>query len=247
MEADRKLNIRGLVLPHAAISQLKIYGIYAQTAVSLQHQSVARRYVVRGVESGGAVREAGRYVTFAGENGEALNWLQPLDSLTVNGVHAIVVAPVLTRIEMFRTGRNGRTYELRITRHRPGSGAKGRRPDLMAEDIFRGRDGYLGLELWGKDKELAGTVLPQFFTRSGEELPIPEPFLGAARAVTGAVSCLNCEHSHFLMPASDKQPQRKQEPRPEEDYTASLFAVARAQGDDRNDGLSASGIATGGS
>ena len=161
MEADQKLNIRGLVLPYAAISPLKKYGIYAQTAVSLEHQSVARRYVVRGVESGGAVEETGRYVTFAGENGEALSWLQPVDSLTVNGVHALVVAPLLTRVEMFRKGH---TYELRITRHRPGPGEKGRRPELLAENIFRGREGYLGLELWGRDKEIAGAVLPQFFT-----------------------------------------------------------------------------------
>ena len=195
MEADQKLNIRGLVLPYAAISPLKKYGIYAQTAVSLEHQSVAKRYVVRGVESGGAVEETGRYVTFAGENGEALSWLQPVDSLTVNGVHALVIAPVLTRIEMFRKGR---TYELRITRHRPGPGEKGRRPELLAENVFRGREGYLGLELWGKDKEFAGAVLPQFFTRSGEEIQIPECFRAAARAVTHAVNCAGCGHSHFL-------------------------------------------------
>jgi hypothetical protein len=59
---------------------------------------------VRGVESGGAVEEIGYYVAFAGENGEPLAWLQTLDSLAVNGLHAVVVAPVLTRIEMLRIG-----------------------------------------------------------------------------------------------------------------------------------------------
>ncbi len=221
MEADQKLNIRGLVLPYAAISPLKKYGIYAQTAVSLEHQSVAKRYVVRGVESGGAVEETGRYVTFAGENGEALSWLQPVDSLTVNGVHALVIAPVLTRIEMFRKGR---TYELRITRHRPGPGEKGRRPELLAENVFRGREGYLGLELWGKDKEFAGAVLPQFFTRSGEEIQIPECFRAVARAVTHAVNCAGCEHSHFLT-ARDAAPGVEQE-----ESTDMLLTVAQGAG-----------------
>ncbi len=221
MGADQKLNIRGLVLPYAAISPLKKYGIYAQTAVSLEHQSVARRYVVRGVESGGAVEETGRYVTFAGENGEALSWLQPVDSLTVNGVHALVVAPLLTRVEMFRKGH---TYELRITRHRPGPGEIGRRPELLAENIFRGREGYLGLELWGRDKEFAGAVLPQFFARSGEEIQTPECFRAAARAVTHAVNCLGCGHSHFLT-ASDAAARVEQE-----DSAPVLFAVAQRAG-----------------
>lgn len=216
MEADQKLNIRGLVLPYAEISPLKKYGIYAQTAVSLEHQSIARRYVVRGVESGGAVEETGRYVTFAGENGETLTWLQPVDSLTVNGIHALVVAPVLTRVEMFRKGH---TYELRITRHLPGPGEKGRRPGLLAEDIFRGREGYLGLELWGRDKALAGAVLPQFFTRSGEEIQIPECFRAAARAATHAVNCVGCGHSHFLT-ARDAAPQVEEEDSPAVPFAA---------------------------
>jgi hypothetical protein len=149
---------------------------------------------VRGIESGGAVEELGYYVTFAGENGEALPWLQTLDSLAVNGLHAVLLAPVLTRIEMLRIARN---YELSITRHRPVSAEVGRRPKLKAEDIFAGVHGYLALELWGKDKDLSGFVKPQFFTKSGEEIPLPSGFEAAIAAVTCGTACVGCRHPHY--------------------------------------------------
>src|ERR1035438_8856460 len=98
-----------------------------------------------------------------------MSWLQTLDSLAVNGPHAVVIAPVLTRIEMLRIAT---TYELCITRHRPVTVEVGHRPKLRAEELFRGAQGYLALELWGKDKDLSGCVRPQFFTRSGEEIEL---------------------------------------------------------------------------
>ncbi|HYM06055.1 MAG TPA: hypothetical protein VEU11_05800 [Terriglobales bacterium] len=195
MESDPRLNIRGLRLPPAVLKRLSAAGIFARPEVSLEYQGLAKRYVVRGVESGGAVAELGRYVSFAGENGEPLAWLQPIDSLAVNGVHAVVVAPVLARIEMFRTGR---TYELCITRHRPSVVENGTRPKLLAEEVFRGTGGYLGLELWGKDKALAGSVLPQFFTRGGEEIEVPAAFVVAAKALVAGVNCLGCTSAHHL-------------------------------------------------
>ena len=72
--------------------------------MGLEHQHLARRYVIRGVESGGAIREMGHDVTFSGENGEPLPYLHPIDAIGVNGVHSVVVAPVLVRVEMLRTG-----------------------------------------------------------------------------------------------------------------------------------------------
>ena len=198
MESNPKLNIRGLRLPPATVKRLEQTGIFARPELSLEYQNLARRYVVRGVESGGAVAELGRYVTFAGENGEQLSWLQPIDSLAVNGVHAVIVAPVITRIEMFRAGR---TYELSITKHRPSHLENGNRPKLLAEEVFRGTNGYLGLELWGKDKPFAGSVLPQFFSRAGEEIEFPATFADAVRAVTAAVNCVGCANSHYLKPA----------------------------------------------
>jgi len=195
MEANPKLNIRGLRLPPPAVKRLGETGIFARPGVSLEYQGLTKRYVVRGVESGGAVAELGRYVTFAGENGEQLSWLQPIDSLAVNGVHAVVVAPAFTRVEMFRMGR---TYELVITKHRPSAVQNGSRPKLLAEEVFRGANGYLGLELWGKDKALAGTVLPQFFTRAGEEIELPVAFVPAAKALTAAVNSIGCTSSCYL-------------------------------------------------
>ena len=170
MESDRRLNRWGLTFTPAVINRLRKLAIYGQPQLSLEHQGRAKRYVVRGVESGGATEEVGYYVSFAGENGEALPWLQTLDSLTVNGPHAVVIAPVLTRIEMLRIAR---TYELCITRHRPVAVEARQRPKLEAEELFRGEHGYLALELWGKDKDLSGCVRPQFFTRSGEEIELP--------------------------------------------------------------------------
>ncbi len=194
MESDRQLNRWGLTFPQAVINRLRKVGIYGQPQLSLEHQGRAKRYVVRGVESGGATADVGYYVSFAGENGEAIPWLQTLDSLTVNGPHAVVIAPVVTRIEMLRIAR---TYELCITRHRPLAEEVGRRPKLRAEELFRGVQGYLAVELWGKDKDLSGCVRPQFFTRSGEEVELPPGFAEAVKAVTRGVACVNCSHPHY--------------------------------------------------
>ena len=56
-------------------------------------------------------------MTFAREDGQPIECLHPVEAIGVNGLHAVLVAPVLVRIEMLRKGR---TYELWITRHRPG-------------------------------------------------------------------------------------------------------------------------------
>ena len=194
MGTEERRNLWGLRLGPTVTNRLRKVGIYARPQLSLEHQGRARRYVVRAVESGGAVEEIGYYVAFAGENGEPLAWLQTLDSLAVNGLHAVVVAPVLTRIEMLRIGR---TYELSITRHRPVSVEAGRRPKLKADEVFSGVHGYLSLELWGKDKELNGFVKPQFFTRSGEEIPLPAEFEEAIAAVTRGTACIACSHAHY--------------------------------------------------
>jgi hypothetical protein len=113
----------------------------------------------------------------------------------VNGLHAVVVAPVLVRIEMLRKGR---TYELLITRHRPGTVSDGKRPALETKVLFRGIHGRLELELSGKDKSLSGSVLPTFYSLAGEEVTIPKRFHEVARAITAAVQCFGCSHCHFL-------------------------------------------------
>jgi hypothetical protein len=164
--------------------------------VGLEHQHLARRYVIRGVESGGAIREMGHYVTFCGGDGEPLAYLHPIDAIAVNGVHAVVVASALVRVEMLRTGR---TYELLITGYRIGEAENGRRPPLESQTLFRGVHGYLELELWGKDKESAGLVVPAFYSRGGERLEVPAKFEAVTQAVTKAVNCYPCSHCHYLV------------------------------------------------
>ena len=179
---------RGLTLPRNVLRRLDKVGIFAQPHVSLEHQHLARRYVVRGIESGGAVREIGRYVTFCGPEGGPLPYLHPVDAIGVNGVHAVVIASILVRIELFRTGR---TCQLLVTRHEPGKGEAGRRPPLENTVLFRGVNGFLHS---GEDE----TALLRFWSRSGEEREIPPLFAAAVQAATHGASCLGCSHAHFL-------------------------------------------------
>jgi hypothetical protein len=187
-EKQAVLAHRGLALPRNVLRCLDKVGIFAQSHVSLEHQHLARRYVVRGVESGGAVREMGRYVIFCGPDGEPLPYLHPIDAVGVNGVHALVIAPIVVRIELFRSGR---TCQLLITRHEPGKGEAGRRPPLENTVLFRGVNGFLQS---GDGK----AALPRFWSRSGEEREIPPLFAAAVQAATHGASCLGCSHAHFL-------------------------------------------------
>jgi len=53
---NQSANATGLRLPQRALRVLKERGIFAQPLVGLHYQQLAKRYVVRGVESGGAAR-----------------------------------------------------------------------------------------------------------------------------------------------------------------------------------------------
>ena len=194
----------GLRLTRQALRVLKERGIFAQSAVSLEHQHLAKRYVVRGLESGGAAGDVGHYVTFTQADGQPVEYLHPVEAIGVNGLHAVIVAPVLVRVEMLRKVR---TYELLITQHRPGATNDGKRPPLETRLLFRGIHGRLDLDLSGKDKEKAGTVLPTFYSRAGEEVRIPKRFRQAVRAITGAVHCDGCSHCHYVRPPQKKEDQ----------------------------------------
>src|ERR1039458_10170814 len=154
MKRNRLSDVLGLRLTRQALRVCEERGILAHSPVSLEHQHLAKRYVVRGVESGGAVGEIGRYVTFTTEEGQPIEYLHPVEAIGVNGLHAVVVAPVLVRVEMLRTGR---TYELLITQHRPGATNDGKRPPLETRLLFRGIHGRLDLDLSGKDKDARST------------------------------------------------------------------------------------------
>lgn len=188
---------QGLRLPSAVLNRLRSVGIYCQPTVSIEHQHVARRYVLRGVESGGAIRDLGAYTSFVDGNGEPLPWLQRVDSIVVNGVHAIGVAPVLIRLEMVRIEH---TYDLLITRHSLAEMENRTRPRLESSILFYGRRGCLEMELWGKDGAFCGTVCPVFYTRSGEGVTLPVGFERAIVQMTTAVCCLGCRHCHLLNP-----------------------------------------------
>jgi hypothetical protein len=188
---------QGLRLPPITLKCLRTTGIYCQPSVSIEHQHLAKKYVLRGVESGGAVAEVGAYASFVDEQGNALPWLQRVDSIGVNGVHAIVVAPVLIRVQMLRIER---TYDLLITRHQLAKSTDRQRPRHESSILFYGRRGGLEMELWGKDAAFCGTVCPVFYTRAGERLVLPNDFQDAATRITSAVCCLGCRHCHLLGP-----------------------------------------------
>src|SRR5262249_52031947 len=141
----------------------------------------------------------GAYVSFVDEQGQGLGWLQRVDSAGGNGVHALVVASALVRLEMVRVQR---TYDLLITRHHLVASLSAARPSLQSDILFFGRRGSLELELWGKDNAFRGSVAPIFYTRSGETTEPPRPFRRAVALITAAVSCVGCRHSHLLQPKS---------------------------------------------
>lgn len=188
---------QGLRLPALTLKRLRSAGIYCQPSISIEHQHLAKRYILRGVESGGAVADLGAYSSFVHEHGTALGWLQRVDSVGVNGVHAVVVAPVLIRVQMLRVER---TYDLLITRHSLATSATGQRPRLESVVLFYGRRGTLEMELWGKDAAYRGTVAPVFYSRAGEIATLPAEFQNAAALITAAVCCLGCRHCHLLQP-----------------------------------------------
>jgi hypothetical protein len=188
---------QGLRLPALTLKRLRSAGIYCQPSISIEHQHLAKRYILRGVESGGAVADLGAYSSFVHEHGTALGWLQRVDSVGVNGVHGVVVAPVLIRVQMLRVER---TYDLLITRHSLVTTGAGQRPRLESSIVFYGRRGTLEMELWGKDAAYRGTVAPVFYSRAGEIAAVPAEFQAVAALITAAVCCTGCRHCHLLKP-----------------------------------------------
>lgn len=195
----------GLAIPSPVLRALEKRRIYCQPSVSIEHQHAAMRYVLRGTESGGAVSDMARYSAYVDIDGRPLPWLQPLDSLSGNGRHAIVISTQLVRIEMLRVGR---TYELAISKHALASPEERRRPTLNSHLLFHGRQGTLAVELWKKDNvSLRGSVTPIFYSSAGEVRRFPEKFDEAIRKVTGALACLGCKHSHIAVPPQTLPPE----------------------------------------
>ena len=186
------LTLRGLRLPALALQRLRESGIYCDPSVSIQHQNSAHRYVIRGVESGGAVQEIGAYCSFVGTGGSALPLLQKIQSVGRNGLHAIVVAPEVVRLQLFR---NEQTYQLLITCHRLESAQDSRRPMLVNTILFHGIN---GTEPGLSGMKATGTRVPVFRNRAGDVLPIPEGVEWALEKLAVATACLGCKHCHLL-------------------------------------------------
>lgn len=196
--SESSLAVHGLSLPKGVLTALRKRGIYCVPGVSLEHQHLGKRYVIRGVESGGAVSDMGRACAFVAPDGSPLPWLQSLRSLAVNGRHAIFLAESLVRLELLRSLQ---TYELAITSHTLSLVTARKRPEILSELVFRGKDGLLPFDLWKeKHRALRGKVSPIFYDRAGEAIQLPAHFENAVRALTVAVSCIGCRHTHLGVP-----------------------------------------------
>jgi hypothetical protein len=188
----------GLSLPAATLQALQRRGIYCTPGVTVEHQHLAKHYVLRGVESGGAVADMGRFCAYLSADGIPLPWLQTIDSLAVNGRHAIILAESLVRVEMLRMIR---TCELSISQHALSPQPGRTRPEITSKSMFRGHDGFLPLELWREEhRTLRGQLAPVFYTRSGEPMELPRRFEEAIRKITSAVCCIGCKHTHVGVP-----------------------------------------------
>jgi len=179
------------------LDRLKQSGIRCIPELSVEYQRTSRQYVIRSQESGGAIAELGVYCGFVSETGSPLGWLQRLDSLGVNGVHARAVSASLARIQVVRVRH---TYDLLISRHGLHFPETSTRPTLQNTVIFLGRQGTLELDLWDKDKALAGAVSPVFYDRGGEAMKIPGAFEAAIRRAVAGANCCGCHHVHLLEP-----------------------------------------------
>ncbi len=187
----------GLILPKNVLRALEKRGIYCQPGLSVEHQHLARQYVLRGTESGGAVADMARYCAYLDPTGIPVPWLQPIDSLSENGRHAIVIAPELVRIDMLRIGR---TYELAISRHGLVVPEGRSRPVIVSTLLHRGHQGTLAIELWKEEnRNLRGAIAPIFYTSAGEVRRYPARFEEAIKQATSALSCLGCKRAHIAV------------------------------------------------
>jgi hypothetical protein len=185
---------RGLSLPVETRDQIRKIGIHCRPQLEIVYQQRANQWKLRGEESGGAVELLGHYVGFVDVNGEGLPWLQRVKNFLSNGIHAVVIADELVRVEMFRYET---TYHLLISKHWLQGKGKAR-PGFKSAILFLGRNGSLDTELWGKDAAFRGGAMPHFYARSGELAPPEAIWTSATQKITEAVCCPGCRHCHLL-------------------------------------------------
>ena len=187
----------GLRLPPPTLKRLKDSGIYCVPRLSVALQHSTQRFVIRAHESGGAVADLGTYCGVLSADGAPLPWLQRIETIGVNGLHSRALAPALVRIQILRVQH---TYDLLITKHELQPVSNGTRPELLNSILFRGRQGTLEMELWGKDAAFRGRVCPVFYGPGGDPLVLPQQFEAGVRNAVAGVTCCGCAHSHLLVP-----------------------------------------------
>jgi hypothetical protein len=195
MTREEIVALRGLRLPSTALKALQRAGIYCQPAISIEFQQLSQQYLIRGVESGGAVARIGAYCGFLDCTAGPRSIPQAGNAIGANGLHAAVLSAALVRIQAFRAET---VYELLITRHVLAPVEGKLRPKLHNSILFHGRYGTLEMELWGKDRHLQGMIAPVFYNRSGEQISAPDQFHDAILRVTAGVCCCGCRHTHLL-------------------------------------------------
>jgi hypothetical protein len=188
---DRELLARlGLRFPATTLKRLRSAGIFCQPSVSIEYQRDARSYLLRALESGGAIAELGAYCGFVDGDGSELTWSERVDNLAVNGLHAIVIAPVLVRLEMVR---NRLTYDLLITLHSLTNVSPKQRPKIESSIIFHGSGSVMAVGNHAEPRK----VCPPFYSHSREGFAVPSQFRDAVQRMAGAVWCAGCRHCHL--------------------------------------------------
>src|ERR1019366_8159732 len=114
---------------------------------------------------------------------------QPIDSVGVNGRHAVVIALGLVGVEVFRV-RN--TYDVLIAKYDVSQPSEGQRGRIEDRGLFRGRQGHLPLDRTGEEKAMAGQSVPEVFNRAGERVEILPAFVGVLKAAVRGSACAGC-------------------------------------------------------
>jgi hypothetical protein len=195
MTRNEVVALRGLRLPSAALKALQRAGIYCQPAISIEFQQPSQQYLIRGVESGGAVPQIGAYCGFLDGSAGKFSTVHPVNAVGVNGLHVGLLSTSLVRVQIFRAETH---YELLVTHHGLAPVEGKQRPTLQNSLLLHGKHGRLDLELWGKDQHLQGMVAPVFYSRSGEEIGVPDQLHEAILRATAGVCCCGCRHIHLL-------------------------------------------------
>ena len=81
---------RGLTLPEPTLTRLRTVVIWCAAKLNVQRRD--QDWLIRGQESGGAVNDIGRFVSFCKEDGSPLSWLQPVKNFMPNGLHGVMLA-----------------------------------------------------------------------------------------------------------------------------------------------------------